>query len=72
MKNVVFWDVTPCGLEERIASIIKVTRMGELGITLAVTRNFARCEEIVCNIPEDGILQKVRVPSEVGEVCARE
>jgi hypothetical protein len=35
MKNDVFWDVTPCGpcknrrLEERIASIIRVRRIGE-------------------------------------------
>jgi hypothetical protein len=42
MKNVVFWDVTPCALvgtdvsEEHKASIIKVTRIGELGTTLAV------------------------------------
>jgi hypothetical protein len=42
MKNGVFWDITPCGLcknrrfEELSASIIGVTRIGELGITLAV------------------------------------
>jgi demethoxyubiquinone hydroxylase (CLK1/Coq7/Cat5 family) len=41
-KNAVFWDVTPCGScknrvsEERSASIIRVTRIGELG-TSAVT-----------------------------------
>jgi hypothetical protein len=41
MKNGVFWDVTPCGslrtgvLEELSASI-RVTRIGELGTTLAV------------------------------------
>jgi hypothetical protein len=45
MKNAVFWDVTPLALvrtdvsEERIASIIRVTRIGELGTTLAVTSN---------------------------------
>jgi hypothetical protein len=44
MKNVVFWDVTPCGSSKnrRIggisSSIIRVTRKGELG-TLAVTIN---------------------------------
>jgi hypothetical protein len=38
-------DVTPCGFgkktlsEEGIASIIRVTRIGELGTTLAVTSN---------------------------------
>jgi hypothetical protein len=45
MKNGVFWDVTPCGLvrtdvsEELSASIIRMTRIGELGTTLAVTSN---------------------------------
>jgi hypothetical protein len=41
MKNVVFWDVAlerTNILEERTASIIRVTRIGELG-TLAVTSN---------------------------------
>jgi hypothetical protein len=43
MKNFVFWDMTPCGFcknrvsEERIASIIRVTRIGKIGTTLAVT-----------------------------------
>jgi hypothetical protein len=42
MKNVVLWAVTPCGCrrtdvsEERIVSIIRVTRLGELG-ALAVS-----------------------------------
>jgi hypothetical protein len=42
MKNGFFWDVTPCGScktdasEELSASIIRATRIGELG-TLAVT-----------------------------------
>jgi hypothetical protein len=31
--------------EERIASIITVTRIGELGTTLAVTNN--RCSELI-------------------------
>jgi hypothetical protein len=37
VRNAVFWDVTPCDFvrtdvsEERISSIIKVTRIGELG-----------------------------------------
>jgi hypothetical protein len=45
MKNAVFWDVMQFGfcnnivLEERIASIIKVKRISELGITLALTSN---------------------------------
>jgi hypothetical protein len=42
MKDSVFWDVTPCGSckndvsEELSASIIRVTRIGALGTTLAV------------------------------------
>jgi hypothetical protein len=45
-KNAIFWDVTPCGSyknlradssEENIASIIRVTRIGDVGTTLAVT-----------------------------------
>jgi hypothetical protein len=45
MKNGVFWDVRPCGscnngrFEELTAPIISVTRIGELGISLAVTSN---------------------------------
>jgi hypothetical protein len=45
MKNGVFWDVTPFALvrtdvsEELSASFIRVTRIGELGTTLAVTSN---------------------------------
>jgi hypothetical protein len=45
MKNGAFWDVTPCGSyktevsEEFSASIIRVTRIGELGTALAVTSN---------------------------------
>jgi hypothetical protein len=45
MKNCVFWDITPCdSCKNRrfggtYASIMKVTRIGELGTTLAVTSN---------------------------------
>jgi hypothetical protein len=45
MKNVVFWDVTACGScknnvsEEFSASFIRVTRIGELGTTLALICN---------------------------------
>jgi hypothetical protein len=45
MKNAVFWDVmhvTPVRTEvseKRSASTIMVTRIGELGTTLAVTSN---------------------------------
>jgi hypothetical protein len=47
MTNAVFWDVTPCGFlrtdvsEERIASIIRVERISELGTALAVHINTA-------------------------------
>jgi hypothetical protein len=43
LKNGVFWDVTPCGSckndvsEDPGASFIRVTRIGELGITQAAT-----------------------------------
>jgi hypothetical protein len=42
MKNGVFWDVAPCdscknrGSEEQRASIIRGTKIGELGTTLVV------------------------------------
>jgi hypothetical protein len=45
MKNVVFWDVRPCGSckdrssEKCIASIIREKRISELGTTLAVISN---------------------------------
>jgi hypothetical protein len=41
MKNGVFWDVTPCGsCKNRLsASFIRVTIIGKLGTTLAVTSN---------------------------------
>jgi hypothetical protein len=45
MKNAVFWDVRPCVSvrtdvsEEIIASVIRVKRLDELGISLAVTSN---------------------------------
>jgi hypothetical protein len=44
VKNDVFWDVTPCVVrtdvsEELSASYLRVTRIGELGTTLAVTSN---------------------------------
>jgi hypothetical protein len=45
MKNGVFWDITPCGSsknrvsEELGASSIRVTRIVELGTTIALTSN---------------------------------
>jgi hypothetical protein len=48
MKNGVFWDVNPCGScknrcsEELSSSFIRVTRIGEIGKTLAATSNRRR------------------------------
>jgi hypothetical protein len=44
--------IRTCVSEEHVASIIKVTRIGELGTTLAVTSN----RITIRNFPEDGIL----------------
>jgi hypothetical protein len=44
------------GSEERIASIIRVTKIGQLRTTLAVTSN----RNTLRNIPEDGILHSHR------------
>jgi hypothetical protein len=52
LKNGVFWDVTPRGSlrpdvsEELSASIISLTRIGELG-TLAVTSNLRTLRKLV-------------------------
>jgi hypothetical protein len=59
MKNGVFCDVTPFGSlrtdvsEELRASIISVTRIGELGTTLTVTSNRStlRKKMVTANIP---------------------
>jgi hypothetical protein len=44
VKNVVFWNVTPCGcfknrVSEECIACTRVTKIGELGTTLAVTGN---------------------------------
>jgi hypothetical protein len=45
MKNAAFWDICRVALvrtdvsEERIASIIRLIRISELGTTIAVTSN---------------------------------
>jgi hypothetical protein len=53
--------------EKHIASIIRVTKIGKLGATLAATSAEARYEEILAlaiwrNIPEDGILYSFLCP----------
>jgi hypothetical protein len=60
MKNVVFLNVTDV-LEESGASIIKVTRISELGTTLAVTSNrrellSVRRLLVTANVPSSPIL----------------
>jgi hypothetical protein len=68
-RNVVFWDVMPWhsykteDSEERRASIIKVTKFGELGTTLAVTSISLTLQRALLirarksNVPEDAILE---------------
>jgi hypothetical protein len=66
MKNAVFFDmlrlvvlVSTDVSNELSASIIRVTRIGELGTTLAVTSN-ALTRASRRNIQEDGILHSHR------------
>jgi hypothetical protein len=55
MNNAIFWDFTPCGScknrhsEQCSASIIRMTRIGELRTALAVTSNhfFTACQLLV-------------------------
>jgi hypothetical protein len=46
--------------EEPSASFIRVTRIGELGTTLAATSNQRTLRVTRCNIPEDTILHSHR------------
>jgi hypothetical protein len=48
------------GSKEHIASITRVTRICELGTTLAVTSNRSTLRATRRNIPEDGILHNHR------------
>jgi hypothetical protein len=62
LKNGVFWDVTPCGscnsrlFEGTYASIIRVTRIDELGTTLAVNSNRRRLLVTANVVPSSPIL----------------
>jgi hypothetical protein len=57
MKNGVLWDDTPCGscknrcFEELSASFIRVTGIGEIGTTLAVTSNRRTLRRRRCRVP---------------------
>jgi hypothetical protein len=54
MKNPSFWDVTPCGSynndvsEERIASMIRVTSIGEIGTSLTITPSESASDASYC------------------------
>jgi hypothetical protein len=65
--TAVFWDVTPCGSYNNqlfggtYRSIIRVTRIGVLGTTLAVTSNRSRLRKntmllVTANVPSSPIL----------------
>jgi hypothetical protein len=67
MKNAVFWDVTPCGSckNQRFGgtyrSIIRVTRISELGTALALTINDARRKGILYYTVLSTALQRASV-----------
>jgi hypothetical protein len=69
MKNVVFWDVTPCGscknrrFEERIASIVRMIRIHSSATLVFVTATRR-------NIPEDGILHSVELDQAWSEISS--
>jgi hypothetical protein len=46
---------------DHIASIIKVTRIGEIGTTLAVTSNRTRCENLESSVR---LIHRPRSPTE--------
>jgi hypothetical protein len=77
LKNGVFWDVTPCGscknnvsMELR-ASIIRVTRIGELGTTLAVTTIRRTLRSVVPSSPILVTLMKEELSSSEMSVLTR-
>jgi hypothetical protein len=61
-KNAIYWDVTPCGscenrrFEGTISTIIRMTRFGELGKTLAVGSNRSMLQRITANVPISPII----------------
>jgi hypothetical protein len=83
MKSTVFWDVTPCGSCKNrcfggtITSIIRVTKLGKLGTTLAARcaethlddegdtsfRNFGAYKSHTGSVQEDGILYRLSTSS---------
>jgi hypothetical protein len=71
MKNFVFWMLRQVALvrtdvsDELSASIISVTRIGELGTKLAVTSD----RRTLCNMPEDAILHTSDLPRTDVRVC---
>jgi hypothetical protein len=65
LRNVAFWDVTPCGYcKERITSINRVKEISELGTTSAATTVIRSSETSFLtratrlHTPEDGILHR--------------
>jgi hypothetical protein len=75
MNNAVFWDVTTCGScenrvsEELSASIIRVTRIGELGKMLTVTSNRSTLVVTVNAVPSSPILFTLMMEGTVPPKC---
>jgi hypothetical protein len=58
MKNGVFWDVRTDVSEEHTASFIRVTRIGVLGTTLAVTSNRRTLQKEALRSSETSVLTR--------------